>query len=149
MFTDPILVTGILSNEEIWRRSSIGFYLYTPEGENEHLLKAAGFHILKIVGVTCQVETVSKRRHTACQQRRDQLLRYEELEQYDALKDFLSMVFALATEIRLSRFAFLAQKLILPQIIEEVSPDALHSFMSCKSRVNKKIASGTSSPKTV
>jgi ubiquinone/menaquinone biosynthesis C-methylase UbiE len=110
LFTDPILVTGILSNEEIRRRSSIGFYLYTPEGENERLLKAAGFRILKIVDVTCQVETVSKRWHTARQQRRDQLLQYEELEQFDALQDFLSMVYTLAAERRLSRFAYLAQK---------------------------------------
>jgi ubiquinone/menaquinone biosynthesis C-methylase UbiE len=110
LFTDPILVTGILSNEEIRIRSSIGFYLYTPEGENERLLKAAGFRIQKIEDVTFQVETISKRWHTARQLRRDQLLQYEELEQFDALQDFLSMVYTLAAERRLSRFAYLARK---------------------------------------
>jgi ubiquinone/menaquinone biosynthesis C-methylase UbiE len=110
LFTDPILVTGILSNEEIRRRSSIGFYLYTPEGENERLLKAAGFRITRIEDVTGQVETVSNRWHAARQQRREQLLQYEEIEQFDALQDFLSMVHNLAAERRLSRFAYLAQK---------------------------------------
>src|SRR6266480_5021946 len=32
LFTDPIVVTGQLSNEEIRTRSSIGFFLFTPVG---------------------------------------------------------------------------------------------------------------------
>ncbi len=33
LFTDPITVTGLLSNEEIAIRSSIGYFLFTPPGE--------------------------------------------------------------------------------------------------------------------
>jgi len=32
---DTMVVTGILSHEELATRSSIGFYLFVPPGENE------------------------------------------------------------------------------------------------------------------
>jgi SAM-dependent methyltransferase len=38
LYTDPIIVTGLLSYEEIAIRSSIGYFLFTPPGEDERLL---------------------------------------------------------------------------------------------------------------
>ena len=35
LFSDALVVGGLLSNEEIATRSSIGFYVYSPPGENE------------------------------------------------------------------------------------------------------------------
>ena len=43
LFTDPIVVTGQLTNEEIYLRSSIGFFLFTPPACNERLLTESGF----------------------------------------------------------------------------------------------------------
>jgi ubiquinone/menaquinone biosynthesis C-methylase UbiE len=43
LFTDPNVVTGPVTNEEIRVRSSIGFYLFLPAGCNERLLERAGF----------------------------------------------------------------------------------------------------------
>jgi SAM-dependent methyltransferase len=110
LFTDPILVTGILSNEEIRIRSSIGYYLFTPPGENERLLINAGFNILRVEEATGQVEHVARRWHEARLQRREQLLEFEGQEQYGALQDFLKVTHDLAAERRLSRHAYLAQK---------------------------------------
>ena len=43
LFTDAVVITGILTSEEIAIRSSLGFFLFVPKGENERLLKEAGF----------------------------------------------------------------------------------------------------------
>ncbi len=37
LFTDALVVTGALSGDELSTRSSIGFYLFVPPGENERL----------------------------------------------------------------------------------------------------------------
>ena len=110
LFTDPILVTGIISNEETRIRSSIGFYLFTPNGENERLLEAAGFRVLRVEDVTAHVEETSRRWYDARQERQGQLLLFEEKEQFDGLQNFLSVVHQLAADRRLSRYAYLAEK---------------------------------------
>src|SRR4249920_543012 len=38
LFTDAVVITGILTNEEIAIRSSLGYFLFVPKGENERLL---------------------------------------------------------------------------------------------------------------
>jgi ubiquinone/menaquinone biosynthesis C-methylase UbiE len=43
LFSDALVVAGMLSHEEIATRSSIGFYVYSPPGENERLIERAGF----------------------------------------------------------------------------------------------------------
>lgn len=43
VFTDPIVVTGPLTNEEIAVRASIGFFLFVPEGVDDLMLEQAGF----------------------------------------------------------------------------------------------------------
>lgn len=110
LFTDPILVTGILTDDEIRVRSSIGFYLFTPQGENERLLKAAGFRILRVEDVTDQVAKIAQRWHEARERRKPDLLNYEDEEQYAGLQELLSVSHRLAAEGRLSRHAYLAEK---------------------------------------
>lgn len=39
LFTDPAVLTGHVSKEELAVRGSIGFYLFLPAGENEKILK--------------------------------------------------------------------------------------------------------------
>ena len=43
LFTDALVLTGVVSHEEIAGRSSIGNYFFVPDGENERLIKEAGF----------------------------------------------------------------------------------------------------------
>ncbi len=110
LFTDPIIVTGMLSNEEIAIRSSIGYFLFTPLGEDERLIQEAGFALVGKLDVTENNAAVPKRMHDARARRRDELLKIEGEAEFEKTQRFLSVVHMLASERRLSRFAFLAQK---------------------------------------
>src|SRR5215467_13225747 len=52
LFTDAMVITGPVSHEELAIRSSIGFYLFVPPGENERLLREAGFELLGVQDLT-------------------------------------------------------------------------------------------------
>lgn len=110
LFTDPIVVTGQLSNDEMRERSSIGFFLFTPVGCNESLLGESGFAVREVRDVTEAVASISKKWRTARQRRRDPLVALEGEEAFEGLQRFLGVVHTLATERRLSRFMYLATK---------------------------------------
>ena len=110
LFTDPIVVTGPVTNEEIRVRSSIGFYLFLPVGCNERLLERAGFVVEEIRDVTDAEARVSARWRDARARRREALAAIEGQEGFDGLQRFLDAVCTLSRERRLSRFAYLAYK---------------------------------------
>ena len=110
LFTDPIIVTGLLSHEEIAVRSSIGYFLFAPVGENERLLKEAGFESFRCEDVTENEVKVSRRWHDARAKRRVDLLKVEGEKTFEGLQQFLSVVHRLSSERRLSRFVFVARK---------------------------------------
>jgi len=110
LFTDPIVVTGPVTNEEIRVRSSIGFYLFLPAGCNERLLERAGFVVEQLRDVTDAEAVVSARWRDARARRREALAAVEGQEGFDALQRFLDAVCTLSRERRLSRFAYLAYK---------------------------------------
>ena len=43
LFTDPVVITGAVTNDELALRSSIGLFLFVPPGVNERLIEEAGF----------------------------------------------------------------------------------------------------------
>ena len=45
-FTDPITVTGPLTNEEIAIRGSLGFFLFVPAGYDAKVIAAAGLELI-------------------------------------------------------------------------------------------------------
>jgi SAM-dependent methyltransferase len=110
LFTDPILVTGQLSNEEIRSRSSIGFFLFTPPGCNERLLQETGFTLLEVRDATEAVSSVSARWRQARGRRRVSLVAAEGEEKFESLQKFLQTAHVLASERRLSRLTYLASK---------------------------------------
>jgi len=110
LFTNPIIVTGMLSNEEIAIRSSIGYFLFTPPGEDEQLMQEAGFEVLLHRDVTENNAIVPRRWYDARARRRDELLKIEGEAEFEKTQRFLAVVQTLASERRLSRFAFGAQK---------------------------------------
>ncbi|MEZ0335416.1 MAG: class I SAM-dependent methyltransferase [Gemmatimonadales bacterium] len=110
LFTDPIVVTGQLTNEEMGARSSIGFFLFTPVGHNERLLTEAGFAVEDVRDVTEAVATVSGKWRDARAKRREALVALEGQEAFEHLQHFLGAVHTLASERRLSRFMYLASK---------------------------------------
>ena len=109
LFTDPIVVTGQLTNEEIRARSSIGFFLFTPLGCNERLLAKAGFLVKEVRDVTEAVASVSHRWRDARAERRAALLELEGEAGFEGVQRFLDAVHVLAQERRLSRYMYLAQ----------------------------------------
>ena len=110
LYTDPIVMTGILTNEEIAIRSSLGFFLFVPLGENKRLIKEAGFREVHSFDVTSNMATVSIQWHDARQSRKKELLKFETEDNYNGIQTFLKMVHTLATEKRLSRLMFTAEK---------------------------------------
>ena len=110
LFTDPITVTGLLSNEEIAIRSSIGYFLFTPPGEDTRLIQEAGLLLEREEDVTENMATISQQRHDARTRARDDLLLLEGEQTYQGQQRFLAMVHLLASERRLSRYVYLARK---------------------------------------
>jgi SAM-dependent methyltransferase len=110
LYTDPIVVTGQLTNDEIRVRSSIGFFLFTPVGCNERQLMESGFQLLDVRDLTDAVASVSSKWSRAREQRRAALIALEGQEAFVGLQAFLEAVHTLAGERRLSRYMYLAVK---------------------------------------
>lgn len=110
LYTDPIVVTGILTSEEIATRSAIGFFLFVPDGENQRLLREAGFALLRHDDVTGNEVETSSRWIAAREKRRAELIAIEGAETYDGTQAFLRTVHALSASRRLSRHLFVARR---------------------------------------
>jgi len=110
VFTDPIVVTGPLTGEEMSIRSSIGFLLFVPPGTDEQLLREAGFEVTDIVDRTQNMAAIARRRREVRDLYALELRRIEGDSAFDAQQRFLEVAAHLAAERRLSRFAFRARK---------------------------------------
>jgi SAM-dependent methyltransferase len=77
VFTDPVVITGQVTNEELALRSSIGLFLFVPPGVNERLITNAGFQLVRQEDVTANAALVSGRWHDARKRHKDALLRIE------------------------------------------------------------------------
>lgn len=110
LFTDPVVLTGPVTNDELALRSSIGLFLFVPSGLNERLIEQAGFRLIRQEDVTANAALVSGRWHRARQARRHDLVRIEGEERFEGLQRFFGAVHTLTSEKRLSRIAYLAEK---------------------------------------
>jgi ubiquinone/menaquinone biosynthesis C-methylase UbiE len=110
LFTDPITVTGLISNEEMAVRSSIGFFLFSPLGEDQRLIDASGFKLLTQDDVTRNMSQISKRRRDSREKHAEELIKIEGKETFAGTQEFLTMVHTLASEQRLSRYAYVCEK---------------------------------------
>jgi SAM-dependent methyltransferase len=110
LYTDPIVITGIVTNEEIALRSSIGFFLFVPADENERLISEAGFKNIQSRNVTENMATVSRKWRDAREKRKKELLKIEEENNFNGLQAFFNTVYLVSSENRLSRIMFRALK---------------------------------------
>lgn len=110
VFTDPVVITGPVTNDELATRSSIGLFLFVPPGVNEQLIQQAGFNLLQQQDVTENATLVSGRWHQARERYKDALLRIEGEERFAGLQEFFTAVNRLTSERRLSRFVYLLEK---------------------------------------
>jgi SAM-dependent methyltransferase len=110
LFTDAMVLTGIVSHEELATRSSVGYYLFVPPGANEAMLREAGFTVRGVEDVTANAAEVASRWHDARGRHREALVAREGEANYTGLQRFLQCVQTLSVERRLSRYAYLAEK---------------------------------------
>jgi ubiquinone/menaquinone biosynthesis C-methylase UbiE len=110
LFSDALVVNGALSHEEIAARSSIGYYIFVPRGENERLIREADLTLVEARDTTQQAATISQRWRDAREHRKNVLLKMEGEENFVGLQRFLGCVHTLTTENRLARFVYVAMK---------------------------------------
>lgn len=110
LFSDALVVGGMLSHHEIATRSSIGYYVLSPPGENERLIAAAGFRRIEVMDKTEDAARIASRWHRARQRRKPDLVAVEGEAPFDALQHFLKCAHTLTSEGRLLRRMYLAHK---------------------------------------
>ena len=110
LFSDALIVGGMLSHEEIAIRSSIGFYVYSPAGENERLIASAGFRRISVTDTTDDAAQIAKRWHGAREKRKKELIAVEGDSNFEGLQRFLSCMHRLTAERRLLRYLYSANK---------------------------------------
>jgi SAM-dependent methyltransferase len=110
LFTDPVVITGPVSNDELALRSSIGFFLFVPPGTNERLIEEAGLRLARKEDVTENAALVSGRWQRARAAHAAELLKIEGQERFEGLQRFFAAVYALTSERRLSRIVYVAER---------------------------------------
>lgn len=110
LFSDALIVGGLLSHEEIATRSSIGYYVYSPPGENERLLEQAGFRQVRVLETTGSAARIALRWRDAREKRKEALVTAEGNTNFEGLQRFLSCVHLLTSEKRLLRHLYIASK---------------------------------------
>jgi len=110
LFTDPVVITGILDSEEIALRTSIGYFVFLPADENERLLASAGLTVVDVEDTTDYLAEIATRRRDARAERAQPLRQIEGDAVFDGRQRFFDVVATLARERRLSRFAYTAEK---------------------------------------
>jgi len=111
LYTDPLVVSGQLTHEEIATRSSIiGFFVFTPINANERFIDEAGLKLLRHEDHTQAIVQVSRRWFDARERWRDELLKAEGEAAYEGLQRFLKVANLLPSEGRLTRHVFVAER---------------------------------------
>jgi 2-polyprenyl-3-methyl-5-hydroxy-6-metoxy-1,4-benzoquinol methylase len=110
LFTDPIVLTGPITNEEIAIRASIGLFVFVPQGLDEALLRQAGFEIERVEDRTSNMAGNAAGWRAARAKREAELRKIEGDDAFSGQQLFLETAARLAGQKRLSRFAIMARK---------------------------------------
>jgi len=95
LFRDALVIGGMLSHEEIATRSSIGFYVHSPPGENERLMKQAGFSKIVATDTTDHAAPIAQRWRIAREKKKEELVAAEGNENLEDPQRFRSCVHTL------------------------------------------------------
>lgn len=110
LFSDALIIGGLVTHEELATRSSIGLYVFSPPGFNEELIRESGLILLQTSDTTANAAEVARRWHAARQQFEPELVAAEGQPNFDGLQRFLSCVHKLLLEGRLRRCLYVVQK---------------------------------------
>jgi len=111
LFTDPITLTGPLTNAEVAVRSSAGVYLFVPLGYDECVIAQCGLRLLVCEDVTASMAKVAEARHAARASKNAALREIEGDQAYDGQQKFLAVAARVAREGRLSRFVYISNRM--------------------------------------
>jgi SAM-dependent methyltransferase len=110
LFSDALVIGGMVSHEEIDTRSSIGFYVYSPPGENERLMQQAKFQHIRTEDTTENAALIANKWYQAREKKKEELVAAEGPSNFEGLQRFLSCVYLLTSEKRLLRYLYVATK---------------------------------------
>lgn len=110
LYTDPAIVAGLVTSEELAICGSSGLFVISPQGENESLIEAAGLRLLRADDATDTAAALAGRRHAERERREADLVASEGRERYETIQRSLGVARRLASERRLARIAFLAER---------------------------------------
>jgi SAM-dependent methyltransferase len=110
LFTDPITLTGPLTNAEVAVRSSAGVYLFVPHGYDECVIAQCGLQLLVCEDVTANMAKVAEARRAARASRSVVLHEIEGDQAYEGQQEFLAVAARVAREGRLTRFVYVTKK---------------------------------------
>jgi hypothetical protein len=110
LFTDPLTVTGPLTNAEVAVRSPAGVYLFVPHGYDERVIAQCKLHLLVGEDATANLAKVAEARFAARSSRSGALREIEGDQAYEGQQEFLEVAARVAREGRLSRFVYVSKK---------------------------------------
>ena len=110
VFSDALVIGGVVSNEEIATRSSVGMYFFSPPGVNEQLIEESGLELIEARDTTENSALLSRRWHDAREKRKDAVISCEGEENFLGVQRFLKCVHTLTSERRLLRFLYTCAK---------------------------------------
>lgn len=105
VFTNPTVVTGGLTGQELAVRSSIGAFLFVPRDLDARMLVEAGFEVQEIADRTANMASVARRWHDARERRAPALRKIEGDGTFEGQQRFFDVASRIAAEGRLSRLA--------------------------------------------
>lgn len=109
-FTDPVAITGPVTSEELALRSSIGLFVFVPEGMNRELIEAAGLRLVHREDLSLDGARMAGRWRDARAGHREDLMRIEGEDRFEGLQHFLDTVHTLMGERRLSRIGYVVER---------------------------------------
>jgi 2-polyprenyl-3-methyl-5-hydroxy-6-metoxy-1,4-benzoquinol methylase len=112
IFTDAAIVTGSISIEELNIRASQGSFLLVPPGLNEEAVRASGLVLRLSEDRTRATAEIAARWHVAREHRAVDLQKVEGEEWFTGRQRFLAMTAELAVSGRLSRFLYVADRIL-------------------------------------
>jgi cyclopropane fatty-acyl-phospholipid synthase-like methyltransferase len=110
VFSDALVIGGLISHEELESRCPDGLYFFSPPGTNEQLIQESGLKLLEARDTTENSALLSKRWHDAREKRKDALIASEGEENFLGVQRFLQCVHTLTSERRLLRFLYTCSK---------------------------------------
>ena len=110
-FTDPGILSGIATLDELsWRAGQTGIFAYSAPGQNERILKEAGFSLVHTEDSTSPMERLAGAWHAARSRHQADLEKIEGKEDFAGGQRFFENTRRLAAERRQTRIAYAAER---------------------------------------